>query len=250
MDNLSDTVREWISETGLSPNQVSRRAGISQSTMSRVLAGHVDPTAGTLTEIALACGFELDFAARPSSSPDAARAARVMLEAGYPDDEGDELLKRWQQRLIRFSSASDPVTLLRTAARYASPLLHPDVVLFAGDITVGHVASAGDATRGRWAVSGAAGLTLPAPHESAPATTILWTEDPRRAAQLLTDSPLERTTRRKRATVAVLLADPALFVNAFTVGIVTYAAPMQLMLDCIAQGGAVAQAALAEVEGW
>lgn len=249
MERLSDIVREWISETSLSPNQVSRRAGISQSTMSRVLAGRVDPTAGTLTEIALACGFELDFAARPSSSLDAARAVRAMFEAGYPEDD-DEVLTRWQERLIRFAASSDPVSLLRTAAQYASPLLHSDVVLFTGDITMGHVASAGDATRGQWAVSGAAGLTLPAPRESAPATTILWTEDPRRAAQLLTDSPLERTTRRKRATVAVLHANPALFVNTFTVGIVTYAAPMQLMLDCIAQGGAVAQAALEEVEGW
>lgn len=215
--------------------------------MSRVLAGRVDPTAGTLTEIALACGFELDLHARPSSNPGAARAARVMLESGYPDDER---LSPWKERLTRFAATPAPVDLLTAAARYASPLLRPGAVLFTGDVTLGQVASAGDATRARWAISGAAGLRLPDPHVNAPATTILWTEDPRRAAQLLTDSSLERVSRPRRATVAVLAAEPALFTHAFTRGIVTYAAPIQIMLDCLAQGGAVATEALEEIRTW
>ena len=64
MDGIASAVREWIADTGLSPNQVSRRAGISQSTMSRILGGRVDPAAGTLNEIALACGLQLDLAGR------------------------------------------------------------------------------------------------------------------------------------------------------------------------------------------
>lgn len=215
--------------------------------MSRVLAGRVDPTAGTLTEIALACGFELELHTRPSSNPNAACAARAMLESEYPDGER---LSHWKERLTRFSATPAPVDLLTTAAQYASPLLRTGVVLFTGDVTVGQVASAGDASRARWAISGAAGLRLPQVHEPVPATTILWAENARHAAQLLTDSRLERATRPGRATVAVLTAEHALFTNTFTRGIVTYAAPIQIMLDCLAQGGAVADEALEEVQTW
>lgn len=248
MDALQASVHEWITDTGLSPNQMSRRAGVSQSTMSRVLSGRVDPTTGTLTEIALACGLELDFNARPASSPDAARAARALLETGYPDNgDGDAALSQWKERLPRYAGTSDPVEILTTAARYACPQLRPGGVLFAGEITVGQIASAGDAANGHWAVSGAAGLTMPEPHEMAPAMTILWSQNPRSAAQLLADSNLRRTDRPTRATVAVLAAEPALFTNTFSVGIVKYAAPLQIMLDCLAQGGDTAATALEEV---
>jgi len=249
MDSVPEAVRKWIADTGLSSNRLSQLAGISQSTMSRVLGGRVDPAVGTLVEIALACGLDLDLATRPSSDPAAARAARAMLEAGFPAD-GDAHLSQWRERLTRFSGATDPISLLTTAARYASPLMRPGVELFGGEITVGQLASAGDAAQGLWALSGAAGLTLPEPHEFVPATTILWTQNTRRVVQLLTDSRLERTTRPARATVAVLVAEPALFTHAFTQGIVRYVAPIQLMLDCLAQGGAVAADALAEVESW
>ncbi|QXQ15295.1 helix-turn-helix domain-containing protein [Skermania piniformis] len=212
MDGIASAVREWIADTGLSPNQVSRRAGISQSTMSRILGGRVDPAAGTLNEIALACGLQLDLATRASSEPAAARAARALLEAGYPTDP-DGHLTRWQERLARYAGTSDPVDLLTTAARYASPLRSPDVALFTGTAPLGQVASAGQASQGRWALSGAAGLTLPQPHDDAPITTILWAEHPREATQLLTDStsaPPAPSDRRALAArdCAVLEVEP------------------------------------------
>ncbi len=249
MDSTSTAVNAWIANAGLNPHRVSRRAGVSQSTMSRVLAGRVDPSLGTLTEIAFACGLELELAVRPSSDPDAARAARSILEENYPDS-ADAQIMVWQDRLTRYAEDEDPVSLVATAAMHASPLRRRGVMMFTGEVTMGHLASVCDTTLGNCVVSGAAGLFLPDTYDLAPATTILWSENPRHTQQLLTDSALKPTERPDCATIAVLHAEPSLFANSFTQGIVVYAAPLQLMLDCLSQSGGVADAALKEIKSW
>ncbi len=249
MEYISATVRRWITTTGLSPYRVSRRAGVSASTLSRVLSDRVDPTVGTLQEIAIACGLQLHVEARSSSDPIAARAARSMLEGGYP--EATPEVEQWQRRLTRLSGDDDPVSILTAAASYAAPLRRRGALLFKGDIPLGQTASAGAASDGQWAVSGAAGLYLPSNHAlAAPPTTILWCTEARRASQLLTDSLLESESRPNRATVAVIEAEPELFTGSFSQGFVIYAAPIQIMLDCLSMGGRVADDALMEVRSW
>jgi hypothetical protein len=72
--------------------------------MHRVLNGLVDPSLGTLDEVALACGIQLDLAAQPLSDPLAASAARAMLEGGYepPSDPGVAALA---ERLPRMAAS-------------------------------------------------------------------------------------------------------------------------------------------------
>lgn len=248
MEHVGATVRDWVTEAGISLRRVSRRTGMSSSTVSRVLGDKTDPSFSTLREIALACGLEVELSARPSSNPSAARAARAMLEPDYLSD--DPKLDEWADRLVRFAEDDSPVSLMVTAARYASPLLRSDTALFKGDIPMGHLASVCDATEGDCVVSGAAGLTLPDTYAVAPLTTILWSSNAGHTKRLVNSSALEVTDRAARATVAVVQADPALFTNSFREGIVTYAAPIQIMLDCLALRGAVADAALEEIASW
>lgn len=242
-------VRQWLEDAGLSASAVARRAGVSTSTMHRVLNGLVDPSIGTLEEIAIACNTSIDLTTRPMSEPFAAAAARAMLEDGYkpPVSPG---VDAWLDRLMHRTDSDDPVAVLEAAARASSPLRRPGAALFTGDVSLGRLASAGDASRGAWAISGPAGLDLPALSTPAPQSTLLWVDDAKAALSLLADSALRPTHRPDRATVAVLAAEPELFEGAFNHGPVRYAAPIQILLDCIAQGGNVADRALAEARSW
>jgi transcriptional regulator with XRE-family HTH domain len=240
-------VRTWLDAASLNAASVARRAGVSPSTLHRVLNDRVDPSVGTLAEIALACGLALDLATAPLSDRLAAAAARVMLEDGYkPPDDGD--LTMWQQRLVRWAGKDDPLGIVQAAAHAASPLHRAQVLLFSGEETLARLASAGDAANGRWALSGAAGLDPGA--AVAAAVTILWCDDPQRVSQMLANSNLRSTRQSHRATVAVVGAEPELFYDSFSVNGIRFVAPIQIVLDSIAQGGAVAKAAIEEAATW
>jgi hypothetical protein len=112
------------------------------------------------------------------------------------------------------------------------------------------VASAGDAAKKRWAVSGAAGLYLPSPSSTVPATTVLWCEDVRTVTHLLADADLRQARHRDRVVLAVVAGEPELFAGSFADSIVRYAAPIQIIIDCLAQSGAVADDAIEEAMSW
>jgi transcriptional regulator with XRE-family HTH domain len=242
-------VQGWLASSGLSAAAVARRSGVSPSTMHRILNDLVDPSLGTLYEIALACGIQIELGSRPLSDPLAAAAARSMLEGGYkpPSEAG---VAAWRERLPRMAGSDSPVEIAKAAGLASGPLRRPGAVLLQGEVALARVASAGDASKGRWAVSGAAGLYLPMPSSTVPAVTTLWCEDVRAVAHLLADTELRQTQRPDRAVLAVIAAEPELFTGSFNVGIVRYAAPMQVILDCAAQGGAVADDAIKEAKSW
>jgi len=242
-------VRGWLESAELTSAAVARRAGVSASTMHRILNDIVDPSFGTLYEIALACGVQIDLTARPLSDWRAAAAARALLEGGYapPSDPG---VAAWLERFPRVAADSGPVALIKAAAVASSPLHRPGAALLHGEVTLARVASAGDASKGNWAVSGAAGFYLPSPDAAAPPVTILWCEDVRTVTQLLADTGLRQVQRKDRAAVAVISGEPELFTGSFADGIVRYAAPLQIVLDCIAQGGALADDAIEEALTW
>lgn len=242
-------VRGWLAASGLSAAAAGRRAGVSASTMHRVLNGLVDPSVGTLREIALACGVDIDLTTRPLSDPGAAAAARAMLESGYEPPSGPDVAF-WQERLPRMAGGESPVEIARAAAAASSPLHRPGAVLLSGEVPLARVASAGDASKGRWAISGAAGLYLPPASAAVPAVTILWCEDVRTVTHLLAETDLRQARRPGHAVLAVVAGEPELFTGSFTEGLVRFAAPIQIMLDCLGQGGAVARDALEEVMSW
>lgn len=249
MESVAGTVSAWLAHARLSAPAVARRAGVSGSTVHRILNDAVDPSIGTLREIALACGIDIDLAARPLSDPRAAAAARAMLEDGYGPPTDPEVAT-WRERLIRTAGSSSPVEIIKAAAAASSPLSRIGAVLLSGDVALARVASAGDASKGRWAVSGAAGLYLPPPSSAVPAVTVLWCEDVRTVTHLLAEADLRQTHRRDRAVLGVVASEPELFTGSFAEGIVRYAAPIQIIIDCLAQGGTVATDAMEEALSW
>ncbi len=249
MEAVADVVRAWLTAARLSTPAVARRAGVSGSTVHRILNDAVDPSIGTLREIALACGIDIELAARPLSDPRAAAAARVMLESGY-EPPADPEVATWRERLTRIAGGENPVEIIKAAAAASSPLCRTGAILLSGDVALARVASAGDASKGYWAISGAAGLYLPPPSSAVPAVTILWCEDVRTVTHLLAEADLRQTDRRDRAVLAVVAAEPELLAGSFTEGIVRYAAPIQIIIDCLGQGGAVTADALEEAMSW
>lgn len=244
---IGTTVRSWLKRSGLPASAVARRAGVSSSTLHRVLTDQVDPSIGTLREIAVACGVGLTLATGPLADAAAAAAARVILEDGYsPSLPGVDL---WIERLGR-QVGDDPVQIVDAAGRASSPMLRPGSLLLAGPVEVGRVASAGDASGGRWALSGLAGFRLPGLWERLPAPTILWCENVRSVEQLLADADLPRTTRPQRTSLAIVEADSALFTNSFEKDRVRYVAPIQILLDGFSIGGVVADIARREAQSW
>ena len=245
---VSDTVREWLLESGLNAATAARRAGVSASTLHRILTGQVDPSVGTLREIAIGCGVDLSISSRTISDWRAAAAARSMLEEGYvaPEVEIDE----WQTRLIRLAEGDDPIELVNAAARASAPLLRDGAAWYTGTMTVGSVASAGDAAGGQWALSGAAGLYLPELGELTPAITVLWCSDVQTVSQLLAASDVRTTDRFDRVTLGVVRGEAELFEGSFMRGLVHYAAPIQIVIDCLSLGGTVANDAREEAMTW
>ncbi|MGH3303436.1 MAG: helix-turn-helix domain-containing protein [Streptosporangiaceae bacterium] len=245
--DIGITVRSWVKGSQLSASVVARRAGVSGSTLHRVLNDQVDPSIGTLREIAVACGVGLTLDTGPLADAAAAAAARVILEDGYSPSLPDADL--WVERLGR-QVGYDPVQIVEAAGRASSPLLRAGSRLLAGPVEVGRVASAGEASGGQWALSGLAGFRLPGLWERLPAPTILWCEDVRHVEQLLADADLPRVTRPQRTSLAIVEADSALFTNSFEKDRVRYVAPIQILLDGFAIGGVVADIARREAQSW
>ncbi len=67
---------------------------------------------------------------------------------------------------------------------------------------------------------------------------------------LLADTELRQSPRLDRAVLAVIAAEAELFAGAFNEGIIRYAAPIQIILDCVGQGGALADEATEEAMSW
>jgi transcriptional regulator with XRE-family HTH domain len=251
MENTTgDMVQGWLLSADLNAFTVARRAGVSPSTLHRILTDQVDPSIGTIREIAIGCGVDLSVSSRAISDWRAAAAARSMLEEGYvaPDDENG--ISEWKSRLTRLAQSDAPIDLVNAAASASAPLHRPGAAWFTGTMTVGSVASAGDASTGQWALSGAAGLYLPEIGEAAPAITVLWCSDVRSVSQLFAASDVRITDRAERVTLAVVRGEPELFEGSFTRGLVRYAAPIQIVIDCFSLGGVVASDARKEAMSW
>ncbi|MDE3093216.1 MAG: helix-turn-helix transcriptional regulator [Acidobacteriota bacterium] len=244
----SELVREWIDRADINASTAARRAGVSASTLHRILTDQVDPSIGTLREIAIGCGVDLSLTSGILSDWRAAATARSMFEEGYVVAKND--IADWESRLIRLAEGDHPIEIVSAAARASAPLHRDGATWCTGTMTVGTVASAGDASGGRWALSGAAGLYLSDTGEPTPAITILWCDDPRSVSQLLAASAVRTTDRIDRTTLAVVRGEPELFAGSFTKGLTRYAAPIQIIIDCLSLGGDVAKDAREEAMTW
>ncbi|MFJ9392893.1 helix-turn-helix domain-containing protein [Nocardioides sp. NPDC101246] len=245
---VGSLVAECIERSGLNARQVAARAGVSASTVHRILNDQVSPSVVTLDNIATACGVGLSMSTAPLATPAAAAAARAILDDRYPADVAT-VIDRWAERLDTWTDG-DPVQIIEEAARASGVLHRPEAVRFAGEATVGRLASAGDSSGQRWALSGAAGLELPAFDEAVPLITVLWCEDPDAIRPLLAGGALRAASAPHRSTVVVAAAEPDLFLGTFERDRVVYAAPIQIAIDAISVGGDAAARAREEIRTW
>ncbi|MCU6481296.1 helix-turn-helix domain-containing protein [Arthrobacter sp. A2-55] len=237
----------WIKRSGLSKSYVASASGVSRSTIHRIQHGETDPTLGTLRELAIACGLDLDLQVRPLSDPFAAQAARMLLEQGFEPDSLAEA-NQWVNRLHRLG-LQDPVAVIDYAGRASGLLaLGAPSVYLRGDIDTLRLASAGDATGARWALSGQPHLELGAGRAVA-GVKVLWAEEPRLAASLLADT-LKEARSPHTATVVVAAALPAVFHASFKSGGLNYVAPIQALIDGFSLGGQLAGVAATIAKEW
>lgn len=241
-------VAECIEHSGLNARQVAARAGVAASTVHRILNDQVSPSVATLHNITAACGLDLTMSASTLASPAAAAAARAILDEDYPADVAPEI-DQWAARLDAWTDG-DPVQIIEEAARACGVLHRADAIRLSGEATIGRLASAGDASGRRWALSGAAGLDLPSFDEAVPRISVLWCEDPSAIRPLLTGGTLRLASAPHRSTVVIAAAEPDLFLGTFERDHVVYAAPIQIAIDAISVGGDAAARAREEIRTW
>lgn len=108
------TIEELMALAAEQPTRTSRRAGVSRSTIKRIVDGQSMPTINTLKEIALALGLEIDVYARHASDPFAAAAARSLIDDSVPEHPQDYNTWIWLERFERWG-INDPLTLVSEA---------------------------------------------------------------------------------------------------------------------------------------
>lgn len=240
-------VSDWIRLSGLKKTYVSAVSGVSRSSINRIEKGESDPNLGTLRELAMACGFDLDLSIKPLADPFAAQAVRSLLEDDFlPDDA--RAVAEWITRIEK-TGLQDPLAMVEYAGR-ASGLraLGSRGIYLRGEASVLRLASAADAANAPWAVSGSPHLQLATDHEvSGP--HIIWTQEPQLVADLLGDSLL-KARAVETASVIIALAPPALFQNSFVVRGVKYVAPIQAIIDGFSLGGRCAEVASDIARSW
>ncbi len=178
-------VAAMIAESGESLRSLASAAGVSVSTVQRAKDPATADSLGlaVLWRILAAGGRSFELTPKPLYDA-AAVAAYAMLE-GSVDVELDEHVQWWLRRL---SASADPAV---TAARAAAPQHSPGAVLATGvraPVTWGRLASAGDASGSRWALSGT--IALPEALQTPVAGVgVLWVDaEPGQVMQLLADT--------------------------------------------------------------
>lgn len=243
----SSLLRQWIEQSGLPKARISKLSGVSLSSIHRIENKQTDPQLGTLRELAISCGLELELSIRPLADAYSAQAARCLLEDHFEPDNKDAT-SQWVERFER-AKFTNPIDILQYAGQ-CSGLLSQDkpAVYMRGETSELRLASAGDASDKQWALSGKSHLEL-GTGEKLSGPDIIWTEDPRLVASLLADS---LTVARSAATATVIVAagPPAHFANKFTVNHVSYVAPIQALIDGFSLGHQLAEAANKIAQGW
>lgn len=239
---MFDEVLSKVSEFGIS--EVARRAGVSRSTLHRIIAGSAEPTISTMREIAVACGLDLVVATPPLSDPAAATAARVLLDEETPERGQPAEVIAWTARLRR-QAGEDPVELVRAAGRSASPRHRTGAVFLRGRVGARRLASAGQAAGGSWALSGALGLSLAVPTGG---PSVLWVDDVIRTQQMLADT--FKPSSSEGADLIVAPTYDGLMLGAFEVEGVRYVAPIQQIIDGFGLSAETSAAAAAIAKEW
>lgn len=276
MQHLLDRVVAEVASVpdGLSAADVARRAGINRSTLHRITRGAVEPSLSTLRELAIVHGLDVSVQLRPLSDPDAADAARLLLDpdmgpAAESDVESDGAagggpssgVREWVDRLGRVADLARPpadgddtpviLKILSVAGRAADLRRRPGAVLLQGRRDALRLASAGEASGARWAVSGGAALEVwdraGGTGAAIPVPGILWVSDVTSAAALLKDTHRSIADVRQDEgpqsagtsdTIDVVVAQGSeeVFRGSVEIDGVRFVAPVQQLIDACGCG--------------
>lgn len=249
---MRQIIDELLESSGLSKSALAARSGLARSTQYRIRDGLVDPTVGTLRELALAAGFELDLSLSPLSDPDAARAARVILDplfaASYELLEGTKGVDEWIERLRRWVPSGDPVEIVHQAGMSSSLLRRRGAVFLRGHVTELKLASAGDFAKQQWLLSGAAVIDrIGEPSERGDLPYVVHCSDPHRFERLLDNM---ETIRPEKANLIIAAYTDGVGVDSWEDGKIKLVAPVQGLIDSFGIGGPLATAAAHIARSW
>lgn len=259
---MKQIIDQIIEGSGLSKSALAARSGLARSTQYRIRDGLVDPTVGSVRELALAAGFELILALASLSDPDAARAARVILdpqyEASFMLSGGSKKVDAWVERLRRWVPDGDPVDIVCTAGQSSSLLHRPGAVFLRGHVTELKLASAGDFSEQSWFLSGAAvidrigepddgdddGSALRGSNRS---LYVVYSADTHRFARLLDNMD---EVRPEKANLIIAEHTDGMGVDAWEDGKIKLVAPIQGLIDAFGIRGALGRAAERIARSW
>lgn len=267
---MQHIIEQLSQASRLSKSALAARSGLARSTPFRIQNGQVDPTIGSLRELSLAGGYDLELSLVPLSDPDAARAARAMLDplfqATYELSGRTGRVDEWVQRLRRWVPDGDPVEIVRQAGQSASLLHRAGAEFLRGQVTELKLASAGDFSNQEWFLSGAAVIDrideplendypvsteAPKPASGAagavPRPCVVYCSDPHRFTRLLDNMEL---VRPEKANLIVAEHTDGVAVDSWQDGRINLVAPIQGLIDAFGIGGALGIAAEHIARSW
>ncbi|WP_080796784.1 helix-turn-helix domain-containing protein [Corynebacterium pacaense] len=215
-------IEELIALAAEQPTRISRRSGVSRSTLKRVGDGTSEPTLSTLREVALALGLDITVTAGQASDPYAAAAARTLIDDSVPEDPNDQAVVEWLDRFGRWG-IDDPLTLVSEAGIVQGIAHRAGARFYRGDLRGLELI---DAHSGPWALSGAAAaaLTLGRYVEG---TTVLW----HAGGGVDKHDFGERVDTAAEADLIVLPAAATELSGHYGRGNLFFVAPVQLVID-------------------
>ncbi len=231
---MQNTVSAALATSQHNKRELARRAGVSASTVTRIQQGSIDPTLGTARKILAAAGLQLPAFPEPLCDPTLIRAARSILSEQpflAEDSEKVEELMRWSSR----DGAPNPRGLAREAGRSAPAPLRPGSITVRTDWSTLRVFSTIAATRSGWAASGSsAAAAIGAEETSGP--TLIYAENQRAATRVVED-------HSAGSHQFILLPFDGFSENgAWHRGGITWADPLQIIMDCYGMEETVSQA--------
>lgn len=220
-------IDELIALAGEQPTRVSRRSGVSRSTLKRVKDGTSEPTLSTLREVALALGLDVTVTAGPASDPFAAAAARTLIDDSVPENPNDADVVAWLDRFERWN-ITDPLTLVAEAG-ILQGIEHRRgarcVAIEPGELADLPVLFAQH--NSQWALSGAAAATV-IMGQIVDGPTVVWHNTTAQTPPLNFGTPVEVPGE---ADVILVPAGATELVGSYAQGPLNFVAPVQLVID-------------------
>lgn len=236
-----EQVREWVESSPRSNTEIAQRAGISRSTLHRIIHGTVDPRLSTLTDIAVACGRQLELTGQPLSDPEAAYAARILLDDTLTNPH-QPATTAWIDRYTRLFN--NPTDLIQAAATDSTLTHRPGATAYRADsFQYMRALSETDSVSTQWAVSGA-------PLFDGIGPTIVWTDNPTATCRLLAEHMHPTDTTSPTARIIVAPAHPSVFLGTERVEAIPYVHYFQALIDSLPLPGPLAERARRDLNEW